>query len=253
MALNSTLPSGGVGNNAYAICFWPACSADFNSTDNFQKLLAFARKLYSDFTCNGSWDKALTKVPPSGFTAANLSGSSLDWSIQRCFNCGDPNHKLKDCPQAHNEATINENRAKYKAASKGKSKSKAKRSKFAPPDNEDPREEKMIGGKLMKFHPNWTNLSTGKMQGQWLIVDTPSSGLQASPTPGSFATTLPTTALTVSPPTSTSVQPVTPDNAFLVTEATGFTRADKLEFRRIQRQAANLTAKAAADGKVYDH
>ena len=165
MALNSTLPSGGVGTKtAYAICFQPACSVDFNSTANFKKLLAYARKLYSDFTRDGSWDKALTKVPPSGFTAANLSGSSLDWSIQRCFNCGDPNHKLKDCPQAPNEATINENRAKYRAASKGKSKSKAKRSKFAPPDDEDPRTEKMIGGKLMKFHPNWTNPSNGKTQ-----------------------------------------------------------------------------------------
>ena len=80
---------GGGGNDANAICFQPACSANFNSNANFQKLLAYARKLYSDATCNGSWDSALTKVPPSGFTAANLfttDGSSLDWSIQRSFN-----------------------------------------------------------------------------------------------------------------------------------------------------------------------
>ena len=230
MALNW---GGGVGNNAYAICFQLACSINFNSTANFQKLLAYAHKLYSDFTCDGSWDSALTKVPPSGFTAANLSStadSSLDWSIQRCFNCGDPKHKLKDCQQAPNEATINENRAKYKAASKGKSKSKAKRSKFAPPNDDDPREEKMIGGKLMKFHPNWTNPSTGKTQRQWLVVDTPSSGLQASLTPGSFVATLPTSTVIVSPSTSTSAQQGTSDNASLVTEATGFTRADNLEF-----------------------
>lgn len=111
----------------------------------------------------------------------------------------------------------------------------------------------MIGGKLMKFHPDWTNLSTGKTQRQWLIVDTPSSGLQASPTPGSFAAKLLTTTVTVSPSTSTSAQLVTPDDASLVTEATGFTKADELEFRHLQRQAANLTAKAAADGKKYDY
>ena len=110
----------------------------------------------------------------------------------------------------------------------------------------------MIGGKLMKFHPNWTNPSNGKTQRQWLIVDTPSSGLQASPTPGSFAATLPTTTVTVNPSTSTSAQPVTSDDASLVTEATSFTKADEIEFRRLQRQAANLSAKAAADGKRYD-
>ena len=150
----------------------------------------------------GDWDKALTSVPPSGFLGVGDQSDSLNWSLSRCFDCGDRNYSLNCCQQPHDKACVQRNKAKFEEARATKRNSpssnasrRERAKKFAPPGPEDPREEKTIDGIMMKWDKNAPKKNSNK-KGRWIKVKTQSSGINVPLPQESFTSqgTCPTTS-----------------------------------------------------------
>ena len=118
---------------------------------------------------------------------------SIDWSLSRCFNCGDQKCSLSCCQQPLDQARVQQNKAKYEEAKEAKrnvssstnSSRREQAKKYAPPSPEDLREEKTIDGAMMKWDKNIPKKNSTK-RGRWVKVETPSSGIDLPLPRGSF-------------------------------------------------------------------
>jgi hypothetical protein len=193
-----------------------------NNIRSAKYVLTYAEKAYRNLLRKGNWDACLQKPPgQSAFTAGaqqptmfsapgttppTQTAKSKD-TINTCFNCGDPNCKLDECPHPRDEARIKLNRAKHPSFIR-RNELRAKWRRPEPHENN----KRVINGEPH----TWDPIGGRFRNGRWIPDQTPSDGqpnggapptVLVSGTPGSSLTDNSTVDSSSRTTTSSSLDP----------------------------------------------
>ena len=152
-----------------------------NNLRSAKYILSYAEKAYRNLLRKGNWDACLQKPPgASAFTAGAQQPTIFNppsiTPAQRgppregsntCFNCGQPNCKLDECPQPRDEARIKRNREKHPSFIRRNE----LRVKWKRPDPHE------FGKRVINGAPHTWDPTGGRFHnGRWVPDETPSDG-----------------------------------------------------------------------------